>query len=142
MSLLRLTPYTLKDLTVTSSKKDNTPNEEQKSNLLFFRNKILLPIFLKFGLFKINSAFRSKAVNEEKGGVSNSQHCANNGEAAGDLTFGSSSKNIEIWNELKKTQLPIDQCILETWSDGRNIIHISTKKDKTKNRRSFFELEK
>lgn len=73
---MNITDFTFKELVKTDTGLDNTPNDMNVlSNicrlaafLQTIRNELHLPII-------VNSAYRSKEVNESVGGVSSSYHC-------------------------------------------------------------------
>ena len=68
--------FSLAELTVTSQPLQNIPNDEQIENLRILATEILEPLRIKFGKpIKINSGFRSDAVNKAIGGSKTSQHC-------------------------------------------------------------------
>lgn len=139
LRLLYLTPFKFSDFTVTNTDLPNLPNEDEKRNINFLREKVVLPLFLRYGIFKINSCFRSKQVNEKVGGVETSQHRQG---LAIDVDFGSYEKNKQIWEDLKDSNIPIDQCIFEYWDNSRAIIHISTKRNISLNREQFLIQKK
>jgi zinc D-Ala-D-Ala carboxypeptidase len=92
------------------------------------------------GAIKINSGFRSEALNNIIGGAKSSQHLANNGAAFDiDDTFGHKT-NKEMF-EYIKDNLPYDQLI---WEFGTNNnpdwIHVSYKV--TDNRREILYAKK
>ena len=112
--------FTIEELSKTSHKVDNKPNEEQKANMEYLINNILdkaretlvMPI-------KVTSGFRSIELNKKVGGAANSQHTK--GEAA-DLTCYDNKK---LFNILKKLG-GFDQLINEfnySW------IHVSVKRN-------------
>jgi hypothetical protein len=102
------------------------------------------------GAIKINSGFRSEALNKIIGGAKSSQHLANNG-AAFDLddTYGHKT-NAEMF-EYIKNNLPFDQLIWEFGTDENpDWVHVSYKvKDnrgqvlyakKNSNGKTYYEL--
>ena len=83
----------------------------------------------------VNSGYRSKEVNRLVGGVKNSQHLA--GEAA-DLRIESTKQGRE-WAEWIMDNCDFDQMLLE--SNGRSVwLHVSAKRDKSLNRRTFKKI--
>lgn len=100
------------EATVTSRKIDNTPNEKQLANIRMLAEKVFEPLRKLGGdkPIKVNSVFRSAAVNKAVGGASTSQHCANNG-AAMDIE-GISISNREL-GKLIHDNLQFDQLIFE-----------------------------
>ena len=106
---------------------DNTPNTEQLNNMILVATMCFEPIRLWYGKpIKINSFFRSEAVNKAVGGAKTSQHCK--GEAI-DLSAGSKEENKKIYEWIKEN-LQFDQVINEydyTW------VHISYKREGNRN---------
>ena len=78
--------FTLEELTSTDTGLPNNPSPSQKSNLLALTDNVLDPVRMRFGRpIRVNSGFRSQAVNDHKDvkGSKTSQHLK--GEAA-DIT--------------------------------------------------------
>jgi len=103
---------------------DNTPNDEQLSNMELIAEKVFEPLreWVK-GPIKINSFFRSPKLNTAIGGSSKSQHCK--GQAIDiDDTFGKAT-NAEMYNWIKDN-LNFDQMIWEFGDDDNpNWVHVS-----------------
>jgi len=112
--------FTIEELSKTSHKVDNKPNEEQKANMEYLINNILDKARETLGMpIKVTSGFRSVELNKKVGGAANSQHTK--GEAA-DLTCYDNKK---LFNILKKLG-GFDQLINEfnySW------IHVSVKRN-------------
>jgi len=113
---------------------DNTPNDEQLSNMELIAEKVFEPLreWVK-GPIKINSFFRSPKLNTAIGGSSKSQHCK--GQAIDiDDTFGKAT-NAEMYNWIKDN-LNFDQMIWEFGDDDNpNWVHVSyVSTDKNRNR--------
>ena len=103
---------------------DNTPNDEQLSNMELIANEIFEPLRAYVGgPIKINSFFRSPELNKAIGGSSKSQHCK--GQAMDiDDTFGRMT-NAEMYHWIKE-YLDFDQMIWEFGDDDNpNWIHVS-----------------
>ena len=103
---------------------DNTPNEEQLSNMQLIANEVFEPLrTYAGGPIKINSFFRSPELNTAIGGSSKSQHCK--GQAIDlDDTFGNMT-NAEMY-EFIKEHLDFDQIIWEFGDDKNpNWVHVS-----------------
>ena len=124
---MNITPHlSYEEAVKTSSQFENIPNEHQLRNIQNYAIHLFEPLRKIIG-FPIlhNSLFRSKEVNEDKGGVSNSQHLCDNG-AAGDLVKvkGYNYTNANIFNAIK--ELDYDQLI---WEQGNDIepewVHVS-----------------
>ena len=103
---------------------DNTPNEEQLSNMKLIADRIFEPLRVYVnGPIKINSFFRSPKLNKAIGGSSKSQHC--HGQAIDlDDTFGEMT-NAEMY-EFIKAHMDFDQLIWE-FGDRNNPawVHVS-----------------
>ena len=114
--------FTLAELTHTNTGLPNVPTPEVIANLEYLVANVLDPIREIYGKpITVNCGYRSPAVNERVGGVSNSQHLK--GEAA-DITTGSKKENGLLY-ELIRQRGKFDQLINErdfTW------IHVSYKK--------------
>ena len=113
---------------------DNTPNDEQLSNMELIAGKVFEPLREWVGgPIKINSFFRSPKLNTAIGGSSKSQHCK--GQAIDiDDTFGRAT-NAEMYNWIKEN-LDFDQMIWEFGDDDNpNWVHVSyVSKEKNRNR--------
>jgi hypothetical protein len=114
--------FTLEELTVTNSGLPNKPNNEQIAKLTDLVNNVLQPIRDRLGKpIKVNSGFRSVAVNKAVGGAATSQHCT--GEAA-DLE---AENNAELFSMIRQ-YAPFDQLIWEGGNDSQpNWVHVSYK---------------
>jgi zinc D-Ala-D-Ala carboxypeptidase len=81
---------------------------------------------------RINSFFRSNALNKKVGGSSSSQHCANKG-AAIDISSMGSKKNADLFYYIKDN-LKFDQLIWEFGNDNQpQWIHVSYNKSGNRN---------
>lgn len=114
---------------------DNTNlTEEQINNFKELGSKVFDPLReWAGGPIKINSGFRSEALNKAIGGSSKSQHCANNGAALDiDDTFKHKT-NAEMF-EYIKNNLPFDQLIWEFGDDSNpawvHVSHVSIKENR------------
>lgn len=114
--------FTLEELTATHSGLSNVPNQEQIDNLTLLVNKVLQPARDALEQpIRVNSGFRSKAVNEAVGGVATSLHCT--GQAADIETVN----NAELF-DLIRTGLRYDQLIWEGGNDNQpDWVHVSYK---------------
>jgi len=89
----------------------NVPNEEEVNNLNLLINHVLDPIRTLWGKpISVNSGFRCDKLNKAVSGVSTSQHRF--GQAA-DLTTNSLETNKELFEMIKKSNIPYDQLIDE-----------------------------
>ena len=103
---------------------DNTPNDEQLTNMELVADEVFEPLRAYVGgPIKINSFFRSPKLNTAIGGSSKSQHCK--GQAMDiDDTFGRMS-NAEMYHFIKE-HLDFDQMIWEFGDDDNpDWVHIS-----------------
>ena len=103
---------------------DNTPNQTQVDAMKLLSEKIFEPLRKWVGgPIKVNSFFRSVALNEAIGGVASSQHCK--GQAIDiDDVYGYKS-NAEMYKWVKEN-LDFDQMIWEFGTDMQpNWVHLS-----------------
>ena len=125
--------FTLTELTTTNTGISNNPNRQEVSALIRLTGKVLQPARdLYGGPIRVNSGFRSYAVNKAVGGVRNSQHTS--GEAA-DITVHTKKGNKKLF-ELVRDNLSFDQLINEkdySW------IHVSYKSE-NENRNQVLHL--
>jgi len=103
---------------------DNTPNPTQIEAMKLLALKVFQPLRKWVeGPIKVNSFFRSAALNSEIGGVSSSQHCKGQAMDIDDV-YGCKS-NAEMFNWIKEN-LSFDQMIWEFGTDTQpNWLHIS-----------------
>ena len=81
--------------------------------------KVLQPVRDQFGATKVNSCFRSEALNELVKGSNKSQHCCQSTAAAADIEISSESiSNLEL-AEWIRDNLEFDQLILENYAPNR-----------------------
>lgn len=101
----------------------NTPGESQLAAMKLVAKKVFEPVRTHFDKpIRINSFFRSKALNRAIGGSSTSQHCQ--GEAI-DMDGLSGLTNAEIFHYIKDN-LEFDQLIWEFGTDKEpDWIHVS-----------------
>lgn len=147
------THFSLKEMTITSEKVDNTPQDAYYTNLKWFCENILEKVkaLNPGGNIIINSGFRSNAVNKLVGGADDSFHSL--GLAADIAAFGttngyqstvvgSGNPLFPIFEQIANSSaIQFDQLILEhskisTW------IHIASKLNYIGNRRQIFDLVK
>lgn len=100
-------------------KLDNTPNNEQLSNMRLVAEKCFEPVRDWYGKpLKINSFFRSNAVNKAVKGSLTSDHLKG---GSIDIDAGSVAENRKIFNWIKKN-LTFDQLIFENNGEW---VHVS-----------------
>ena len=113
---------------------NNIPNDYEISNMVGIASNVFEPLREYVGgPIKINSMFRSEALNRAIGGSSRSQHCQ--GRAIDlDDTFGHKT-NAEMFNYIKNN-LNFDQLIWEFGDDDNpSWVHVSyVSEDKNRNR--------
>jgi len=103
---------------------DNTPNQKELECMKLLAEKVFEPLREWVGgPIKVNSFFRSVALNEAIGGAASSQHCK--GQAIDiDDVYGVKS-NAEMYNWIKEN-LDFDQMIWEFGTDTQpNWVHVS-----------------
>ena len=126
--------FTLKELTRTATGLSNTPGSAEVANLENLVEKVLDPLREMYGKpIRVNSGYRSMAVNLAVKGATTSQHLK--GEAA-DITAGSPAENRRLFEMLANGGYPFDQLIDEkqyTW------IHVSSKRNGV-NRKQILHL--
>jgi hypothetical protein len=103
---------------------NNTPNDDQLSNMKLVAEKIFEPLRSYVGEpIKINSFFRCPKLNTAIGGSHKSQHCK--GQAMDIDDVFSSFTNAEMYYWIKEN-LDFDQMIWEFGDDGNpDWIHVS-----------------
>ena len=114
---------------------DNVPKDEKVvENLRSLCLEVLQPLRDYFGApVHINSGYRCPELNMTVGGVKNSQHCR--GEAA-DIRIVSPKQGRE-WAAWIEDNCRFDQMLLERNKSGAVWLHVSCKRDASKNRQSF-----
>ncbi len=102
--------FSLAELTVTGRNMPNVPNEAEVASLRSLAEYILQPLRDALGKpVRVNSAFRSEAVNRAVGGTATSQHRL--GQAADVHVPGMTST--EVAKKIVALGLPFDQVIEE-----------------------------
>lgn len=102
--------FSLAELTVTDRNMPNVPNEAEVASLRSLAEMILQPLRDALGKpVRVNSAFRSEAVNRAVGGTATSQHRL--GQAADVHVPGMTS--VEVAKKIVALGLPFDQVIEE-----------------------------
>ncbi len=120
---------------------DNTPNETQVEAMKLLAEKVFEPLREWVGgPIKVNSFFRSEALNEAIGGSATSQHCK--GQAIDiDDVYGRKS-NAEMYNWIKDN-LDFDQMIWEFGTDMQpnwvHVSYVSEDKNRTKCLKAYIE---
>ena len=118
---------------------DNVPKDEKVvENLRSLCLEVLQPLRDYVGApVHINSGYRCPELNMVVGGVKNSQHCR--GEAA-DIRIVSPKQGRE-WAAWIEDNCRFDQMLLERNKNGAVWLHVSCKRDASKNRQSFKMLK-
>ena len=103
--------FTLEELTVTDHRSlDNTPNDQEKANLMRLAVFLeLVKVALGGKPIMVNSAFRSKAVNDAVGSKDTSQHRVG---CAADLRVPGMTPD-QVVRAVLAANLPFDQLIRE-----------------------------
>jgi hypothetical protein len=103
---------------------DNTPNQTQVDAMKLLAEKIFEPLREWVGgPIKVNSFFRSVALNEKIGGVASSQHCKGQAIDIDDVYGYKTNAEMYYWIQ---QNLDFDQMIWEFGTDMQpNWIHIS-----------------
>mgnify|MGYP003151409885 CR=1 FL=1 len=113
---------------------DNTPDGDTLNNMRLVAEKIFEPLreFVG-GPIKINSFYRSTALNEAIGGSSRSQHCQGRALDLDDIYGHKTNKQMFEWI---KENLNFDQMIWEFGNeDNPDWVHVSyVSEDKNRNR--------
>lgn len=134
--------FTLEEMTAsaTATAKGirNNPGQTDIINLCALVHKVLQPLREAMGHpIKIGSGFRSLALNQAVGGVSNSQHMR--GEAA-DLCIDGDIQKGKRWFEWINTHCEFDQLIWEkNPKTGNYWVHVSYRAD-GKNRKKVTNI--
>ncbi len=119
---------------------DNTPSEAQVTAMKLLAEKVFEPLRKWVGgPIKVNSFFRSEALNESIGGAATSQHCK--GQAIDiDDVYGRKT-NADMYHWIQQN-LDYDQMIWEFGTDTQpNWIHVSYVSVE-KNRNKFLKAYK
>ena len=118
---------------------DNVPKDEKVvENLRSLCLEVLQPLRDYVGApVHINSGYRCPELNMAVGGVKNSQHCR--GEAA-DIRIVSPKQGRE-WAAWIEDNCRFDQMLLERNKSGAVWLHVSCKRDASKNIQSFTILK-
>ena len=122
--------FTLEELCTTNVSLPNLPDQQEIRSLQLLVKNILQPLRELYGKpIKINSGFRSLAVNKSVGGVLTSQHTK--GEAA-DISCDDNAKLFK----LIKDKFVFDQLIWEGGNDFQpSWVHISYKSAGNRNQK-------
>ena len=134
--------FTLKELINSATAKakgiENKPGLMEEANLVNLVAYILDPLREAYGKpIRVNSGYRSEALNKAIGGAASSQHMK--GQAA-DITAGNRKENQKLFDLIQKLKLPFDQLIFEKGSikEGPDWVHVSF--NSVSNRRQILYL--
>ena len=112
--------FILQELTKTSTGLQNQPDVVEEEKLLYLASFILQPIRDRWGKLRVNSGYRSAAVNAMVNGEPTSQHCY--GEAADIVPMEAPLKDVYRWI-VEDSRLAFGQCICEI--RATDWIHVS-----------------
>lgn len=128
--------FTMAEYTKSSTAiRNNIDNQPPESMIPIIENLfkvVVQPVRDKFGPTRINSGYRSPALNKQIGGSSKSQHCF--GEAVDIEVMGTSNAEVAMWIS---NSVSFDQLILEFHDDAdinSGWIHVSCKENLFDNR--------
>ena len=113
---------------------DNTPSETQVEAMKLLAEKIFEPLREWVGgPIKVNSFFRSEALNESIGGASSSQHCKGQAIDIDDVYGKKTNADMYHWIQ---TNLDYDQMIWEFGDENNpDWVHVSyVSEEKNRNR--------
>jgi hypothetical protein len=112
---------------------DNTPDAEAMANMKLIAEKVFEPLREYVGgPIKINSFFRSSALNQAVGGSARSFHCQGRALDLDDVYGHKTNKEMFDWI---RDNLSFDTLIWEFGSDNPDWVHISyVSEDKNRNR--------
>ena len=113
---------------------DNTPDGDTLNNMKIVAEKVFEPLREYVGgAIKINSFYRSSALNEAIGGSTRSQHCKGQAMDIDDIYGHKTNKEMFTWI---KDNLDFDQMIWEFGNeDNTDWVHVSyVSEDKNRNR--------
>lgn len=115
----------------------NKPNPQQLANMKNLAAEVFEPLRVAMGApIRINSFFRSVALNKKIGGSATSQHCT--GEAI-DIDATGEKTNADLFNYIREN-LPFDQLIWEFGNDNNpEWVHVSYSR---RNRKSVLRARK
>ena len=116
---------------------DNTPNGDAIINMKLLAEMVIEPLREWVGgTIKINSMYRSPALNEAIGGSSRSQHCCKGGAAAIDIDDIYGHKTNKEMFDWIRDNLSYDQMIYEFGNEENpDWVHVSyVSEDKNRNR--------
>lgn len=105
----------------------NIPNRVQLQNMVLLAEKVFEPLRIWANEpIKVNSFFRSDALNKAVGGSKTSQHTANDGSAI-DIVATGKKTNADLFNYIKEN-LGFDQLIWEFGNEKQpDWVHVSLK---------------
>lgn len=118
--------------TAQARKIDNTPPQEVVNNLTNLIDKILDPLREAYSSpIRVNSGYRSVALNKAVGGASSSQHLSGN---AADISAGSRKENLKLFSLIQTLNLPFDQLIFEKGNvkEGPDWVHVSYNQNRSR----------
>jgi len=117
----------------------NIPSKEDIERLRLLCENVLEPLRRRFGVIRVTSGYRCRALNKAVGGVSNSQHLI--GEAA-DLHISNMEVGQKMYDFIR-TQTDFDQLLFEhRMSNGCSWLHVSyTTRRKNRHMAKVYNIE-
>lgn len=119
--------FSREEMIATSYGLPNEPDRGADEKIRYLANYILQRIRDRFGRIKVDSGYRSRAVNSKAGGSVSSQHLR--GEAADIVPKEANIADVYRWI-VEESGIPFGQCI---WENGGLWIHISLVRDGVNN---------
>lgn len=113
--------FSFAEMTTTSTGLDNRPPASAVSSLVALATTVLEPWRALVGPLRVNSGYRSPAVNAAVRGSRTSDHMA--GRAADVAPLATTLA--DAWDALVDGGFPVDQAIIYVRPSGRGWIHVS-----------------
>ena len=123
--------FSLAELTTTSTGLSNVPGLAARGKLEKLANEVLEPMRERFGAIRVNSGFRSSAVNTAVKGSRTSSHLTGNA-ADVEALDGTPASTLAAW--LYDSDLPLNQVIIY-WNTGH--LHVARDEGPKPYRRDF-----
>lgn len=117
--------FTLEELCVTDTDLPNVPPVAFLINLKQLATKVLQRLRNRWGKTKVNSAYRSPAVNTAVGGAKKSDHMEGKAADIKPLEISLEQAWAILLDEVRNHGLQVDQAIIYVRAEGRGWIHVS-----------------